>query len=110
MITGPFGLRWAERLVPRVETGEIASQDLPSAYRIERWLDLAPRLGNDIFIKLYTHGAQDRNSTALLLQGGFDRLFTLLVEVCGRYNHQLRYVSTWEMRQAVDAAVATPQS
>jgi hypothetical protein len=110
MITGPFGLRWAERLVPRVETGEIASQDLPSAYRIERWLDLAPRLGNDIFIKLYTHGAQDRNSTALLLQGGFDRLFTLLVEVCGRYNHQLRYVSTWEMRQAVDAAVGMAQA
>jgi hypothetical protein len=105
MIPGPFGLRWTERLVPRVETGEIACQDLPTPYRVERWLDLAPRIGSDIFIKLYAHGAQDRNSSALLLRGGLERLFNLLVEVCGRYNHQLRYVSTWEMRQAVDAAV-----
>jgi hypothetical protein len=105
MIPGPLGLRWTERLIPRLETGEVACQDLPTAYRVERWLDLAPRIGNDIFIKLYTHGAQERNSTALLLQGGLERLFTLLMEACGRHNHQLRYVSTWEMRQAVDAAL-----
>src|SRR6185369_10238690 len=50
MIPGPFGVRWSERLVPRLETGEIAPQDLPSEYRIERWLDFAPRVGPDIFI------------------------------------------------------------
>jgi hypothetical protein len=104
MITGPFGLRWAERLVPRVETGEIAYQDPPSAYRIRRWMELAPRIGNDIFIKLYAHGAQERNFEVLLLQGALDRLFTLLAEVCGAAGHELRYVSTWGMRQAVDAA------
>jgi hypothetical protein len=90
--------------VPRLETGEIAWQDLPTPHRVERWLDLAPRIGSDIFIKLYAHGAQDRNSSPLLLQGGLDRLFSVLLEACGRYSHQLRYVSTWEMRQAVDAA------
>lgn len=104
MIPGPFGLRWGERLAPRLETGEIACYDLATPHRIERWLALAPRIGNDIFIKLYAHGAQDRNSSALLLQGGLDRMFPLLVDACGRYGHQLRYVSTWEMRQAVDAA------
>ncbi len=106
MIPGPLGLRWAERLVPRLETGEIAWQDLPTPYRVERWLALAPRIGNDIFIKLYAHGAQERNSSAMLLNGGLERLFPLLVDACGRYGHQLRYVSTWEMRQAVDAAAA----
>ena len=67
MITGPFGLRWAERLVPRVETGEIGYQDPPSAYRIRRWMELAPRIGNDIFIKLYAQrrpGAEFRGSAA----------------------------------------------
>ena len=87
-----------------METGELASYDPPAAYRVERWLDLAPRIGNAIFIKLYTHGAQERHSSALLLEGGLDRLFTLLAEGCRRRGHQLRYVSTWEMRQAVDAA------
>jgi hypothetical protein len=108
MIPGPFGLRWAERLVPRLETGELASYNLPTPYRVERWLDLAPRIGGDLFIKLYAHGAQERHASALLLEGGLDRLFTILVEACGRRGHQLRYVSTWEMRQAVDAAALAP--
>lgn len=103
MIPGPLGVRWAERLKPRMEKGELAFYDLPTAYRVERWLDLAPRVGNDIFIKLYTHGTQERNSS-VLLEGGLERLFTLLLEGCRRHGHQLRYVSTWEMRQAVDAA------
>ena len=105
MIPGPLGLRWADRIVPRMETGELASYDLPAAYRVERWLDLAPRIGGDIFIKLFTHGAQERNSSALLSDGGLDRLFTTLAEGCRRRGYLLRYVSTWEMRQAVDAAV-----
>jgi hypothetical protein len=106
MIPGPFGLRWAGRMVPRMEAGELASYDLPTGYRVQRWLDLAPRIGADIFIKLFTHGAQERNSAALLLEGGFDGLFTSLTEECKRRGHQLHYVSAWEMRQAVDAAAS----
>lgn len=45
MITGPFGLRWKERLLPRIETGELAAYDLPCTYRVRRWFDLAPRIG-----------------------------------------------------------------
>jgi len=104
MIPGPLGLRWAERLAPRLENGEMAWQDLATPHRVKRWLDLAPRIGNDIFLKLHTHGAQEKNAAELLLKGGLDRLFTYLDEGCRHYGHQLRYVSTWEMRQAVDAA------
>lgn len=104
MITGPLGMRWTERLKPRMETGEVAHQDPATPYRVRRWLELAPRIGSDIFIKLYTHGAQERNFTALLLQGGLDRLYTLMAEACRARSLELRYVSTWEMRQAVDAA------
>jgi hypothetical protein len=104
MIPGPLGLRWAERLTPRLETGELASYDLPTAYRVERWLDLAPRVGGDIFVKLFTHGAQERHITALLLEGGLERLFHLLSAGCRRRGYRLHYVSTWEMRRAVDAA------
>ena len=106
MIPGPFGLRWSERLAPRLEKGEIGSHDLATAYRVQRWLELAPRIGRDIFIKMYTHGCQERHSKALLLAGGFDQLFRLLSETCRRHEHELHYVSTWEMRQAVDAAIS----
>ena len=66
MIPGPLGVRWRDRLLPRLETGELAGYDLATPYRVKRWVDLAPRLEGDSFIKLYTHGAQERNSSALL--------------------------------------------
>jgi hypothetical protein len=104
MIPGPFGLRWRGRLMPRMEAGELASYDLPTAYRVKRWIDLAPRVGRDIFIKLFTHGTQERHSQALLRDGGLDRLFDLVAAECRRRGDELRYCSTWEMRLAVDAA------
>ena len=104
MIPGPLGIRWTERLKPRMETGEVAHQDWPTPYRVARWLELAPRIGNNIFLKLYTHGAQERNFQALLLDGALDRLYTLLPAACRQAGHELHYVSAWEMRQAVDAA------
>ena len=110
MIPGPLGLRFAERLLPRIENGELAHQDPPSAYRIGRWLDLAPRIGRNIFIKLYTHGGKESNTKALLFDGWLDRLFQLLPEECSRRGHELHYVSTWEMRLAVDGAAGVISS
>jgi hypothetical protein len=104
MITGPMGLRWRERFVPRLETGEIAWQDFPTPYHISRWLDLAPRIGQEIFVKLYTHGAQERNSSALLEKGGLNDLFRMLGEVCGARGYRWYSVSAWQMRRAVDKA------
>jgi len=104
MIPGPLGIRWTERLIPRMENGELAQYDLPTAYRVRRWLELAPRIGGHVFIKLHTHGAYEKNAEALLLHGGLDRLFELLSMECLRQGHQLHYVSTWEMRQAVTEA------
>ena len=103
MIPGPFGLRWAGRLIPRLETGEFAHQDLPSAYRVQRWIELAPRIGTDIFIKLYSHGAQERNSSTCCRARSTGCLRCWRPPAADG-GHDLRYVSTWGMRQAVDAA------
>jgi hypothetical protein len=111
MIPGPFGIRWTERLIPRLETGELASYDPPTPYRIRRWLDLAPSIGRNIFIKLFTHGAQERNSTMLLVNGGLDMLFRLLASECAKRRYELRYTSAWGLRQAIDVAAGnTPKS
>jgi hypothetical protein len=104
MIPGPMGFRYGERLVPRIESGELAHQDLPTPYRVSRWLDLAPRLGPDIFLKLHAHGANDLNLRAMLAPGGLDRLFELLAAECARRGYEWYSVSAWQMRQAVDAA------
>ncbi len=104
MIPGPFGLRWGQgRVTPRIECAEVASQDLATPYRVRRWLDLSPRIGGDLFLKLHTHGTQEKNSAALLLNGGLDRLYSLIEAECARRGILFYFVSAWQMWQAVDA-------
>jgi len=104
MIPGPFGLRWGGgRRLPRMETGELAAHDRVSARRVRRWLELAPRVGGDLFLKLYAHGTQERASR-VLLNGELDKLFELLQAECGFRGAQLRYATAWQLRQAVERA------
>jgi hypothetical protein len=102
MIPGPLGLRWRDRLLPRLETGELSGYDVATPYRAKRWVDLAPRVGTDSFVKLYTHGAQERNSSALL-GGGLGKAFDLLVAEAERRRCAIYFVSAWHMYTAIDA-------
>jgi hypothetical protein len=102
MIPGPLGIRWRDRLMPRLETGELSGVDLATPYRVKRWVDLSPRVGADSFVKLYTHGAQERNSS-LLLDGGLENAFGLLVAEASRRGCAIYFVSAWHMYLAIDA-------
>jgi hypothetical protein len=104
MITGPVGLRFQERLLPRLETGEIAGYDLPTPSRVHRWFDLAPTIGDDLFLKLYTHGAQERNLEPLLGEG-LSNLFRWLAEEADRRGIEIHWATAWQMYQAADALV-----
>lgn len=104
MIPGPLGLRWVPgRLLPKVEAGELAHRDPATPLRVRTWLDLAPRVGEDLFLKLHTHGTQEKTSAALL-GGELDNTFRLLKDECRRREIELRYATPWEMRQAVERA------
>jgi hypothetical protein len=102
MITGPIGMRWKDRWFPRLETGELCQGNVATPYRVRRWVDLAPRIGSDTFIKLYTHGAQERNSS-VLLRDGLESAFNLLVREAGRRGCLIYFVSAWQMYLAIDA-------
>jgi hypothetical protein len=101
MITGPLGLRFGERLLPRLETGEIAGYDLPTPVRVRRWFDLAPTIGDDLFLKLYTHGADDVNLRPLL-DGGLRNLFGWLAEEAERRKIEIHWATAWQMYQAAE--------
>ncbi len=107
MITGPLGLRYSERVMPRLETGEVAGYDLPTQYRVKRWLDLAPRVGDDLFVKLYAHGAREDNAEGLLgrngTAGGLAEMFLWLQEEAGEQQLELHWASAFEMYRAVSA-------
>jgi hypothetical protein len=102
IISGPLGMRWRDRLLPRLETGELRYGNVATPYRVRRWVDLSPRIGADSFIKLFTHGAQERNSSALL-GGVLESGFNLLVEEAGRRGCSIHFVSAWQMYLAIEA-------
>jgi hypothetical protein len=104
MITGPVGLRFGGRLLPRLETGEIAGYDLPTGARIKQWFDVAPMIGDDLFIKLYTHGAPERNLEPLL-NGGLADLYRLLAEEAERRGVEIHWATAWQMYQAANALI-----
>jgi hypothetical protein len=104
MITGPVGIRFGERLLPRMETGEIAGYDLPTPARVHRWFDLAPSIGEDLFLKLYTHGADVRNMEPLLDHGLAD-LYRWLAEEMNRRGIEIHWATAWQMYQAAEATM-----
>lgn len=100
MITGPLGIRFGERLTPRLETGEIAGYDLPTPARARRWFDLAPRIGADVFLKLHTHGASDTNLRPLL-DDGLTCLFRCLTEEARRREMEIHWATAWDMYNVI---------
>ncbi|MGD0730457.1 MAG: hypothetical protein ABR956_04280 [Terracidiphilus sp.] len=102
MITGPIGVRWGTRLVPRLEAGEIAGYDMPTSSRARQWFDLAPTIGDDLFLKLYTHGAREKNFEPLL-GGGLSSLFSWLAEEAQRRGIEIHWVTAYGMYRAIDS-------
>jgi hypothetical protein len=107
MIPGPLTLNlreWRRRFVPRVEVGELAGHCQPTRHRVTLWKRAGPRIGEDLFIKLFAHGAPEKNATPLLADDGvLDRTLRYLADDSRRSGTQLFFVSAWHMRMAIDA-------
>jgi hypothetical protein len=103
MIPGPLGLRFRDRMLPRLEMGELACYDLPTRDRVRGWLQLAPRIGDTIFLKLYGHTAQKDNAAALLGSNGFPKLFEYIHQAAHAENLELNWSSAFDLFRAVEA-------
>ncbi len=112
MIPGPTGLRFRGRWIPRIETGELAVYDPPTRYRVDTWFALAPRIGDDIFLKLYGHSAREDNAGALLgtatQPGTLASMFRWITEAAAEQNLELHWASAWQMYQAVHSLIEAP--
>jgi hypothetical protein len=108
MIPGPLALNWTSRkfgLLPRLETGELAASNPVTQQRVRLWLKYAPRVGDDMFIKLFAHGARENNA-AQLLERDLDLTFQFMRDECAHQGSALHYVTAWQMREAVESAVS----
>jgi hypothetical protein len=112
IIQGPLALNWKRRkwgIVPKMEYSEIALNNPPMADRIDLWV----RQGIGVkgrpewmFVKVYTHGLQDKNLTDEFF-GQLDSMFSYLEK---KYNdgvkYKLHYVTAREMFNIVKAGEA----
>lgn len=98
MVQGPLTMRAHSRyrVVPTLEVGELAGYALPTPQRAHAWLRAAPQVGNHHFVKLYGHGAQERNGPPLLQGGGLDRCLAMVRDECQRRGWRLGFMSAWE--------------
>jgi hypothetical protein len=104
-VQGPLTVRahprW--RIVPSLEVGELAGYAPPAPARAAAWLAAAPRVGNNVFVKLFTHGAAEKNARPLL-GGAIERTVEHLRAATHRRGWRLAFATGHEMWQAIEAA------
>lgn len=107
IMQGPLCLNWKSRkygIFPRIENSEVSSDNPATDHRIDLWVKCGIHVKgapDTVFIKVYTHGAQEQNSS-LLLGGNLEKMWDSLER---RYNdgtnYILHYVSCWEMYKVI---------
>lgn len=112
LINGPLMLNWKRRkfgFMPRVENADIRTSNPPSKDRIDLWVKANVHVKgqpNWRFIKIHTHGTQDKDMD-ILLGKPVENMHKYLGD---KYNdgkqYQLHYVSSREMYNIVKAAEA----
>ena len=108
MIQGPLGLRCNGNLFHwKIENGGLQGNNPPTKDRINFWINrniCIPGFDNAVFVRLYTHGAQEGVMEMLFKNGGFDQLFQGLEEIAMDRNLKLHYLSAREMANIIFAA------
>ncbi|UCF67342.1 MAG: hypothetical protein JSV80_16465 [Acidobacteriota bacterium] len=110
LIQGPLMLNWRRRkwgVLPRIENGELSADNPPSADRIDLWVKCHVHVKGRpewVFIKLHTHGAQERNFEILF----GDTRHAMLDYLEQQYNdgerYRLHYVTAREMYELAKLA------
>lgn len=112
MIQGPLCLNWRRRkafIIPAIENGEVAYHNPPAPDRADLWIKQNIHVQERpewVFVKVYTHGAQDGNCESLIGRNGhLDKLYSYLESA---YNdgtkYKLHYVTAREMYNIIKAA------
>lgn len=99
MIQGPLALDWGRRkygLIPRIESSGLLGTYPPSPERVKLWIDAGISVKGapeHVFVKLYTHGAQEDVMKMLFDSQGFKTLCDSLSEYCINRGIMWHYVS-----------------
>lgn len=110
LIQGPIGFMWHNRkfgLLPRIENADVRTSSPPTPQRVDAWVETGIHVEGRpewVFVKVHTHGTQERDINTLLgkpMRDAFEYLGR-------RYNDgkdwKLHYVSAREMYNIAKAA------
>lgn len=112
IVQGPLGLNWHDRrfgIVPRIENADVRRSCPPSRARIDHWVRTGIHVEGRpewVFVKVHTHGTQERDMDTLL-GASADAMHSYLEEAYndGR-SHVLHYVTAREVYNIIKAAEA----
>ena len=110
IVQGPLALNWKNRrwgVMPRIENADVRAGYLPTADRVDLWVNQHVHVRGRpewVFVKVHTHGTQDRDIDALL-GAPVDAMFSHLE---AKYNdgkqYVLHYVNSREQFNIIKAA------
>jgi len=112
MVQGPLTIDLGNRkygLLPRIDAGQIAWNHPPTPERVRLWVEQHICVGGReewIFVKVYTHGCQERNMEVLLGEPAHLLHESLADLGDGGYEYRLHYVTAREMYNIIKAAEA----
>jgi hypothetical protein len=107
MIEGPLSIAHRPGKVPKIENGALLSGDPPSERRVRSWVSQNIHVEGRpewVFVKVYTHGAPDKEGASLLGPGG-DALHRALQRYNDGAKWFLHYVTAREMYNIAIAAM-----
>lgn len=112
IVQGPLGLNWRQRrlgVVPRIENADVRKGCPPTTQRVDAWVRTGIHVEGRpewVFVKVHTHGTQERDMDTLL----GDAMHAMHTHLETAYNdgerHVLHYVTAREMYNIIKAAEA----
>ena len=103
MVQGPLGLNFKNRkfgLIPRIENGGLLGNFPPSQERVNFWINRGIHIQGapeHVFVKLYTHGAQEAVARMLFDSSGLKTLFEAIQRYENEQKVRIHFVSAREL-------------
>ncbi len=112
IVQGPLGLNWRRRrfgIIPRIENADVRRGCPPTPDRVDAWVRTGVHVEGRpewVFVKVHTHGTQERDMDTLLGES----MHAMHTHLETRYNdgsrYVLHYVSAREVYNIIKAAEA----
>ena len=112
IVQGPLGLNFRERragIVPRIENADVRGSCPPTPERVDAWVKTGIHVEGRpewVFVKVHTHGTQERDMDTLLGKPVDDMHDYLESTYNDGKHHVLHYVTAREMYNIAKAAEA----